>query len=105
MASHGVVAHQIPGVTNGVPSRAAKVAHPRAHHIENVAAAASASEAMELVLDSPAHLGALLCETCTHVAIGAALEPVLDRRPRLFVTWEMLVFPQGTPQKITEWNR
>ena len=105
MAAYGVVAHRIPGVTEGVPSRAAKIAHPRAHHTENVAAAASAEEAMQVVIDSPAHLGALLCEECTHVAIGAALEPALDRRPRLFVTWEMLSFPQGAPRKITDWNR
>jgi hypothetical protein len=104
MASSGVIAHRIPGVTEGVPDRAAKVAHPRASHTENVAAAATPEEAMDLVISSPAHLSALLCESCTHVAIGAALEPVLDRRPRLFITWELMSFPQGTPMKIRDWG-
>lgn len=103
MASSGVVAHRIPGVTKGVPDRAARLAHPRADHTENVAAAATFEEAMDLVIGSPAHLGALLCEDCTHVSIGTALEPVLDRRPRLFVTWEMLSFPEGEPRKIRDW--
>ncbi|MFT5683095.1 MAG: hypothetical protein ACI8RZ_004022 [Myxococcota bacterium] len=103
MASSGVIAHRIPGVTAGVPDRAARLAHPRAAHTENVAAAANAEEAMDLVTGSPAHLGALLCQDCTHVSIGAALEPVLDRRPRLFVTWEMMSFPEGAPRKIRDW--
>ena len=35
----------------------------------------------------------------------AALEPVLDRPPRLFVTWELLRFPQGEPQLIHDWHK
>lgn len=103
MAASGVIAHRIPGVTKGAPDRAARLAHPRADHTENVAAAATFEEAMDLVIGSPAHLGALLCQDCTHVSIGTALEPVLDRRPRLFVTWEMMSFPEGEPRKIRDW--
>jgi len=105
MAASGVVAHRIPDVTNGVPTRAADLAHPRARHHENVAAAASAQEALFLVADSPGHLRNLLCDACTHAAIGVALEPVLERTPRLFVTWELLEFPQGPPRKIDHYNR
>ena len=54
---------------------------------------------------SPAHLKNLLCERCTHASIGASLEPVLDRIPRLFVTWELLEFPQGPPREIDDYNR
>ncbi len=105
MGANGVIAHRIPGVTEGVPARAAALYHPRAYHHENVAAAASAEEAMALVVDSPGHLKALLCTSCTHISIGAAIEPVLDRRPRLFVTWEVLEFPQGEPRRIQDYNR
>ncbi|MEC8422521.1 MAG: CAP domain-containing protein, partial [Myxococcota bacterium] len=105
MAASGVVAHRIPGVTPGVPTKAAEYAHPRALHYENVAVAATAEETLARVVDSPGHLRNLLCETCTHVAIGASLEPVLDRQPRLFVTYELLAFPQGPPRKIDHYNR
>ncbi len=105
LAARGVVAHAVPGAPGGVPARAARVAHPRARHLENVAAALDADEAMALVVDSPGHLQALLCTACSHVAIGAALEPVLDRRPRLFVTWELLAFPEGPPQPIDRLDR
>lgn len=98
MAAHGEVRHSIPGVTEGVPSRARQQTRPAARHHESVAAAASADEAMDLIVDSPAHLRSLLCEECTHVSIGAALEPALDRTPRLFITWELLEFPQGQPR-------
>lgn len=105
LAARGVVAHAVPGAPGGVPARAARIAHPRARHLENVAAAVDADEAMALVVDSPGHLQALLCTACSHVAIGAALEPVLDRRPRLFVTWELLSFPEGPPQPIDRLDR
>jgi len=105
MAASGVVAHVIGGVTPGVPIRAEDYAHPRAQHFENVAAAASAEDALSLVVDSPGHLRNLLCETCTHASIGVALEPVLERRPRVFVTWELLAFPQGAPRPIDHYNR
>ncbi len=105
MAHAGVIAHRIPGVTEGVETKAAEFAHPRARHHENVAAAASARDAHALVEGSPAHLANLLCEPCSHLAIGATLEPVLDRVPRLFVTWELLEFPQGPPREIDHYNR
>ena len=100
-----MVAHNIPGVTKGVESRVIQFAHPRARHYENVAAAATAADAHALVEGSPAHLANLLCASCSHIAIGATLEPVLDRVPRLFVTWELLEFPQGPPREIDDYNR
>jgi hypothetical protein len=105
MAHTGLVAHRLPGVTEGVEAKAAAFAHPRASHFENVAAAASAEDAHALIEDSPAHLANLLCASCSHVTIGAALEPVLDRVPRLFVTWELLEFPQGPSREIDHYNR
>jgi uncharacterized protein YkwD len=105
MAASGVVAHQIPDLTPGVPVKAAEYAHPRALHYENVAVAATAEETLARVVDSPGHLRNLLCADCTHAAIGAALEPVLDRQPRIFVTYELLAFPQGPPAKIDHYNR
>ena len=104
MASTGVVNHRIPGVTNGVPSKAAKLAHPRAGHHQNVAAALTADEALTLAKDSPGHFQVFLCETCTHMSIGVALEPSFVH-PRLFVTWEVLEFPQGVPKPIEKLNR
>jgi uncharacterized protein YkwD len=105
MAAAGRVAHALPDVTAGVPTRAVELAHPRAQHYENVAAAATAEEALARVVDSPGHLRNLLCEPCTHASIGAALEPVLDRTPRVFVTFELLDFPQGPPRAIDHYNR
>jgi hypothetical protein len=104
MGHTGIVAHSLPG-HGTVSKRAAQFAHPRAEHHENVAAAPTAEDAMRLVELSPAHLQNLLCEPCTHVAIGASLEPVLDRLPRLFVTWELLEFPLGPPREIDDYNR
>jgi len=105
MAARGVVAHTLPGLSEGVADQAEAIAHPRAEHFESVAAARSAEDALAVVLDSPGHRSMLLCDTCTHVAIGAALEPVLDRPPRLFVTWELLRFPQGEPRPIHDWHK
>lgn len=105
MASAGLVAHRLPGLTEGVAARAANIAHPRSIHHENVAAAASALDAHELVATSPPHLANLLCEDCTSVSIGVALEPVIGRPPRLFVTWELLETPNGTPRPIDHYNR
>ena len=104
MGHMGIVAHSLPGY-GGVTDKAANFAHPRAAHHENVAAAPTAQAAMKLVELSPAHLQNLLCEECSHVSIGATLEPVLDRIPRLFVTWELLEFPQGPPKEIDHYNR
>ncbi len=100
MASSGVLDHAIPGVTQGVGARAWQKYHPRARHYEDLAAAFSAQEALELVWASPGHRRNLLCETCTHAAIGVALEPVTQGPARLFVTWELLAFPQGQPTLI-----
>lgn len=104
MGHSGIVAHSLPG-RGTVAQAASKLAHPRAEHFQNVAAAPSAKDAMEMVALSPAHLQNLLCEECTHASIGASLEPVLDRIPRLFVTWELLRFPQGAPREIDDYNR
>jgi len=104
MGHTGVVAHDLPG-HGTVAKRAASFAHPRAKHYQNVAGAPTASDALKMVELSPAHLKNLLCETCTHASIGASLEPVLDRIPRLFVTWELLSFPQGAPREIDDYNR
>ena len=104
MGHTGIVAHSLPG--RGNVERAARIlAHPRAEHHQNVAAAPSARGAMAMVALSPAHLKNLLCERCTHASIGASLEPVIDRIPRLFVTWELLAFPQGEPREIDDYNR
>jgi hypothetical protein len=105
MASTGVVAHQIPGVTDGVATRIQGAFHPRPVLHEDVAAAASAASAAALVEDSPAHLPNRLCEACTHAVVGVALEPVLDRAPRLFVTWELIEFPNGPSRPIDHYNR
>ena len=71
-----------------------------AEHYQNAASAYTAAEALALRLTLPATFKSFLCETCTHVSIGAALEPTLDRMPRIFVTWEILDFVQGEPKKI-----
>ncbi len=99
MASRGTVSHTIPGVTQGVAARAASAFHPRALHREDLAAAATWQEALDIVTLSPGHLRNLLCETCTHASIGVALEPVTDRPPRLFVVWEILEFTHGQPTR------
>ncbi len=100
MASSGVVDHVIPRVTEGVAARARAGFHPGAEHHEDLAAAYSAEEALDLVWLSPGHRLGLLCATCTHVAIGTALEPVRAGTPRLFVTWELLAFPHGPPKAV-----
>ncbi len=104
MGHMGLVAHDLPG-HGTVAKRAAAFAHPRAEHFQNVAGAPTAKDALKMVELSPAHLKNLLCAECTHVSIGASLEPVLDRIPRLFVTWELLSFPQGMPREIDDYNR
>ncbi len=100
MAAEGLVRHRLPGRPGGVPEAAGKIALPFARFHEDVAAGYSAEDAFQLVVDSPGHLKNLLCEPCTHASIGVALEPVLDRAPRLFVTWELLEFPEGEPLRI-----
>lgn len=105
MANTGRVEHKIQGVTTGVALKAEKIAHPRARHYENVAAAQTAKDALDMVVDSPGHFKVLLCAACTHIAIGVALEPNLIGNPRLFVTWEVLEFMQGQPRIIEKLNR
>ena len=105
MANTGIVNHTIPGVTAGVSTHAARLAHPRAYHYENVVAASSKEEALQMTIDSPGHFRVLLCKTCTHLSIGAALEPKLTGQPRVFVTWEVMEFPQGEPILIEKLNR
>lgn len=105
MAASGQARHAIPGLTAGVGERAKGYAFPFAFHHEAVAAATGAEEAMFLVVDSPAHRGVLLCEPCTHVTIGAALEPALQRVPRLYVTWELLEMPKGPPKRLDSLDR
>jgi hypothetical protein len=105
MASSGVLAHVIPGVTPGVGARAWDEFHPRAQHYEDLAAAYSPEEALALVWASPGHRNNLLCEHCTHASIGVALEPSVSSPPRLFVTWELLAFPEGTPVELPQTRR
>lgn len=105
MAAAGIVAHELPGVTKGVPINAAKLAHPRARHHQNVGAGMDEKEVFRAVLDSPGHMQTLLCTTCTHISLGAALEPTLTTRPRIYVTWEVLEFPLGIPRPIERLNR
>ena len=59
---------------------------------------------LTLAIDSPGHFQVFLCETCTHMSIGAALEPTFVNSG-LFVTWEVLEFPQGEPKRIEKLNR
>ena len=74
----------------------------------DVAAAAvreKGRRALALAVDSPGHLQALLCAKCSHVSIGASIEPLIGGNPRLFVTWEMLEFTQGTPMRVEKQDR
>jgi hypothetical protein len=100
MAASGVVDHRIAGLTDGVAARAWEQFHPRARHYEDLAAAFTAEEALDLAWGSPGHRRNLLCEECTHAAIGVALEPTAQGPARLFVTWELLAFPDGVPFAI-----
>ncbi|MBN1337650.1 MAG: hypothetical protein JXB39_16985 [Deltaproteobacteria bacterium] len=100
MAAAGIVDHALPSLTEGVAARARAAFHPGARHHEDLAAAFSAEDAADLVWLSPGHRANLLCEPCTHVAIGTALEPSTDAPPRLFVTWEILEFPEGPPRPV-----
>lgn len=102
MASSGVLAHVIPDLAPGVGALAWDRFHPRAQHYEDLAAAFTASEALDLVWGSPGHRRNLLCEPCTHASIGVALEPSISGPPRLFVTWELLAFPAGEPQPLPD---
>ena len=104
MAHTGTVGHVLPGVTRGVAHQASLRFVPQAEHVENVAAALTWEDAHDLAVLSPGHRKNLLCEPCTHVAIGTSLEPARDRVPRLFVTWELLSFPNGEPRELQEYD-
>ena len=100
MAHTGRVGHILPGVTDGVAARAARTHIPMAEHHENVATALTWEDAHDMVWLSPGHRKNLLCEPCTHVAIGTATG-LTDRAPQLYVTWELLAFPNGEPRRLT----
>jgi uncharacterized protein YkwD len=100
MAATGILDHAIPGQTDGVAAQAWRRYHPGARHTEALAAAFTPEDLLDVIWLSPGHRRNLLCEDCTHVAVGVALEPVLDALPRLFATFEMLAFPQGEPRAI-----
>lgn len=93
----GKVAHDSTACP-GVPGRASQGWFPRGHYYENLAVADSTTEAWEALLASPGHLANLLCAECTHLSIGAAIEPSAERR--VYVVWEAMVFPQGEPLPI-----
>lgn len=97
LASEGVVAHSSV-LCPGVPARATQGWYPRGHFYEDVAVANTAAHAWEALLASPGHLANLLCADCTHLSVGAAIEPAHD--PRLFVVWEAMAFPEGEPEPI-----
>lgn len=105
LAAKGEASHYIPGVTAGVAALASFTFAPQAIHHENVAAAPTWQEALDLVALSPGHASNLLCAPCTHASIGVVVEPVLDRVPRLFVVWELLEFPNGAPRSTADWDR
>jgi uncharacterized protein YkwD len=102
MAHTGVVDHTIANVTAGVSARARSQFHPGAKHRENLAAASSWQEALNITTLSPGHLDNLLCESCSHLSVGVAIEPLPADAARIFVVWEMLEFPQGPPMRLPE---
>ncbi len=99
LAWRGQIAHALPGVPT-LADRAEAGFRPRARIYENLAAAPTWQEAHDLVALSPGHAHNLLCAECTHASIGVALEPTVDRVPRLFVVWELMAFPDGEPQPL-----
>jgi hypothetical protein len=93
----GVAAHRTekcPGVVDLSNRRF----FPRALHTEDVAVAANAVEAWDVMLASPGHHLNVACTDCTHVSVGAALEPAFP--PRMVVVIELLSFPNGQPEPI-----
>lgn len=101
IALAGILSHATTSCP-GVPAVAGRDFFPRAKHHEDLAVASSAAEAWDVILASPGHRRNLLCDTCTHLAIGAALEPAVS--PRLFFAIETLEFPDGIPQAIHKWR-
>lgn len=100
LASLGRVEHVVPGVADGVAARADGTFYPRAHHWQNLAVADDWREALDGVRLSPGHLRNLLVPEATHLSVGVALEPVTQRRPRLFAVWQVLAFPLGEPRPL-----
>jgi uncharacterized protein YkwD len=97
IAAAGVVAHRT-ATCPGVPVLASADYRPRARFREDLAVAPDADEAWSLIMASPGHRENLLCTTCTHVAVGAALEPSMA--PRLYFALELMEFPEGTPATV-----
>ena len=102
LASLGVVAHKTPGCP-GVPAMAAAEFYPSARHHEDVVAADTAEEAWERLYDSPGHRMNLLCATCTHLTVGAAVETTPPSR--VLAVIEVMEFPQGEPAPIIRGRR
>lgn len=101
IALTGILSHATASCP-GVPDVAGRDFFPRAKHHEDLAVAPTAAEAWDVILASPGHRRNLLCTDCTHIAVGAALEPAVS--PRLFFAIETLEFPDGTPQPIRKWR-
>jgi hypothetical protein len=91
LASAGLVAHDTDSCP-GVPALARQTHYPMARHSENVAAGDTAAEAFERIEASPGHLANLLCQDCTHAAVGSNVQD-----GRVFATIELLAFPHGPP--------
>lgn len=85
----------------GFAARATERFFPRGRFRENVAIATTGAEAWDALLSSPGHVANLLCADCTHIAIGAAAEPIQDGR--LFFVWELMTFPDGEPRPRRKW--
>lgn len=75
---------------------------PGARHREDLAVAATADEAWEVTWNSPGHRLNLACTDCTHLVIGAAMEPAVS--PRTTYAIELLQFPSGEPRRIRDWR-
>ena len=65
---------------------------------EDVAAADTAAEAWQRLVDSPAHRANLLATDATHLAVGAAVQG--GPAPRVVVVTELCTFPNGLPTPI-----
>ncbi len=97
LASLGIVAHKTAGCP-GVPDLTAHDDFPHARHHEDVVAADTAAEAWDRLYDSPGHRLNLLCDTCTHLTVGSAIE---NTNPaRVYAVVEALEFPDGEPAPI-----
>lgn len=97
LSVEGLVEHDS-AACPGVPGRAGQGWFPRGHYYENLAVGDTAAEAWQALLASPGHLANVLCRECTHLSIGAATQPT--EGGRVFVVWEVMVFPQGEPLPI-----